>query len=70
MPSAPTLSPADLLTDAALGRCAAFDVVVASPAAEGAGDDACASAVKRKLAKYEPYLEELAREGVEYRPLA
>ena len=70
VPSAPTLRPADLLTEAAFGRCVAFDVVVASPAAEGAGDDACASAVRRKLASYGPHLEELAREGIEYRPLA
>jgi hypothetical protein len=70
VPSAPALRPADLLTVAAFGRVAALDVVVACPASEGAGVDACAAAVARKLRTYGPYLEELAREGVEYRPLA
>ena len=70
--SAPMLRPADLLTTAAFGRLSALDVVVASPDAAGAGDDACAAAVSRKLGVggYGPYLEELAADGVDYRPLA
>ena len=70
IPSDPLLRPADVLTTAALpGRSAALDLGVASPFAAGAGDDYCDTMHQRKMAKYEPYFEELAMEGIHYVPV-
>ena len=69
MASAPSLRPADLLTDAAFGRLTALDVGIANPSARMATNDACDAMVRKKLRTYAPYLEELAEDGVEYRPV-
>ena len=67
--SAPTLRPADVLTCAAFGRLAALDVGIANPAAWTAGDDACVSMVQKKMHDYGAYLDELAEDGIAYKPV-
>ena len=69
VPSRPTLRPADLLTTAAFGRLAALDVGVTCPDSAGSGSDACVAMHASKLHEYAGVLEELAEEGVQYRPL-
>ena len=68
--SAPASRPADVLTRAAFGRLSALDVVIASPDAQGAGDDAADAAVRRKLNERSAILGEMSDEGIEYRPVA
>ena len=67
--SRPALRPADVLTSAAFARAAALDVSIVSPDAVGAGSDPCEAAVRRKLAKYGPILDELREVGIDYRPV-
>ena len=66
--SAPILRPADLLTQAAFGKCMAFDISVANAGALVAGDDPCASAVRRKHKRYKPYCEDMQEAGLTYAP--
>jgi len=71
IPSRPRLRPADLLTGVAgfSARHVALDVGICCPAASGAGND-CAEAMRqRKQARLEPFREELAAGGVEYKPI-
>ena len=68
--SAPGVRPADILTSAlASGLDTALDVGVASPFAQGAGEDCAETYRRRKLARYAPFAPQLADEGVVYRPL-
>ena len=68
--SAPGLRPADILTSAlARGRETALDVGIASPDALCAGACCLATLRKRKLRSYRAVAEELARSGVDYRPM-
>ena len=67
--SRPALRPADILTSAAFARGAALDVSIVSPDAEGAGLDPCTAAVRGKLEKYGPVVQELRDAGIDYRPL-
>ena len=71
LPSRPARRPADLLTHAAgwTGGCAALDVGVASPWATEAGDDACASMVRRKLRQSAPWAAEAREAGLDYVPV-
>ena len=67
--SAPLLRPADVLTTAACGRLTALDVGIANPEARTAGVDAAASMVRRKREDYAAYVDELADDDIEYRPV-
>ena len=71
LPARPARRPADLLTHAAgwSGGCAALDVGVASPWATGAGADACASMVRRKLRQSAPWAAEAREAGLDYVPV-
>ena len=62
--------PADFLTRAAIpGTEAALDVTIAAQDAKHAGLDACASAYRRKMARYRHLLPALHRVGVVFRPM-
>ena len=60
--------PADVLSEAFGPGTQAIDVSVASPGAQNAGTDCCASRWSQKLAKYGPWLDHLANQGIAYRP--
>lgn len=67
-PSAPS---ADVLTYAAIpSRCAALDIMVASPEAYCAGSGCLVRAVKRKSRRYRRILCKLDAAGTNFRPLA
>ena len=68
--SRPSLRPADVLTAGAVqGTLAALDVGVTAPSAAD-GDTHCTEAYKsRKLRKYSRHLQDLAQQGVQYKPL-
>ena len=70
--SRPWSRPADILSHAAglSGGCAAVDVGVACPHACGAGEDACAALVSRKLCELGPAAAELRASGIEPLPVA
>ena len=69
--SRPLRRPADVFTHAATpDGCAALDVGITSPFVARGADDCVAELRRLKLRKAEPWLEELAREGVVYEPLA
>ena len=68
--SRPKRRPADVLTHAATScGCVALDIGVTTPFSAGSGDDCVAAMRRRKLQQAEPWIEELRREGIEYRPL-
>ena len=64
------LRPADILTGALGNGLVALDIGIASPDAEGAGQDCTQSMVERKLRKYEAHSDVLDRQNITYRPLA
>ena len=67
--SAPTLRPADVLTNAAVeGDVSAVNVGISCPHAQGASQDCTETMRADKLDKYGPYLEELQDIGINYRP--
>ena len=69
IPSAPTLRPADIFTEAAIPGCrAALDIGICSPDASGAGADCVETMHRKKLETYGEYFEELAAQGVRYVP--
>ena len=62
--------PADILTTAAIpGTKAALDITIASQDAKHAGTDACATAYRRKMNRYDSILPALRRAGVVFQPL-
>ena len=69
--SAPLLRPADLLSGAfTQGRLAAVDVGIICPSAAGSGADCVVTMEARKLARMDPYKDELAAAAIDYRPFA
>ena len=61
--------PADILTTAALpGTTTAIDVTIASQDAKHAGTDACGSAYRRKMTRYNAILPALRRAGIIFQP--
>ena len=70
IPSAPSLRPADIFTEAAVPGCqAAMDIGITSPNSTGAGDDCCEAMYQNKMDKYSAYLPELTRLGIRYKPM-
>ena len=70
IPTAMQRRPADILSGAALaGALAAIDVGITSPDASGGGVDCCESMRRRKLADYEPHVEEFRQRGMVYTPM-
>ena len=70
IPSAPSLRPADIFTEAAVPGCqAAMDIGITSPDSTGAGDDCCEAMYQEKMVKYQPHLPELTRLGIRYKPM-
>ena len=70
IPSAPTLRPADIFSEAAIPGCrAALDVGVTSPNATGAGADCCEAMFQTKLDFYRPHFAELSAQDIRYMPL-
>ena len=68
IPSAPSLRPADIFTEAAVPGCqAAMDIGITSPDSAGAGDDCCEAMYQSKMAKYEAHFLELTRLGIRYK---
>ena len=63
------LRPADLLTNAAGQGMVAADVSIVSPDAARAGADCTITRHDDKMAKYAPFFNELARQGITYKPL-
>ena len=63
------LRPADILTTALGNGMTALDVGITSPHAQQAGNDCAATMVRRKLEFYGPYLQQLDRDNIEYKPL-
>ena len=65
-----TERPADILARGAIpGTEAALDVTIAAQDAKHAGVDACASAYRRKMARYRHLFPALRRAGVVFRPM-
>ena len=69
-PAAPSLRPADVLTRAVHPTLVtAIDVGIRAPHASTAGHDAAESMVQDKLRYYEVHLDDLARQGIVYKPM-
>ena len=67
----PNLRPADILTQAAHSRMiTAVDTMVASPHSSRAGADATEEGKREKMRKHDHMLEDLAKEGIQYQPVA
>ena len=71
IPSRPALRPADILTSASglIGRLAALDGGIISPAAAGAGTECTETMRQRKCRRMEPYMAELEAQDISYRPI-
>ena len=69
IPFAPTLRPADILTNAAHSAWqSAVDVMVKAPATVGYGVDVTEVGKQEELQHYGPHLQELEEEGIRYQP--
>ena len=70
VPSFPTISPADILIDAALpGGRTALDIGIATPGTSTVGVDACDSMWSEKIRRYRLAFLEMAAYGIHYTPM-
>ena len=63
------MRPADILTGALGNGLVAIDIGIASPDAQGVGENFLQVMVTKKLDKYAPHRSALERQNIEYRPL-